>query len=153
VLGSVAIFAELSALPEQLGVFQLMERHFHENHDYAFLSLPLGLLFLFGPIYATAWFFQWCCRMTYPLPASGKRPKTQATRSLIWLGVLCVILPPIVAMLIFFNHMTQSPIASIVSESMSNSLRWITGLSVIGFLLMFLGLVRRRPVPTEASIP
>jgi hypothetical protein len=153
VIGTVVIFFFPYGLPEQLGIFQFMDRHIHENHDFAFLGLPLALLLFFGPIYAAAWFFRLCRRLTYPVPVGAKRPKTQATRWLVWLGVLCLVVPPTIDMLVTFNRITQSSYAPISQESIINSLRWIIGLWVIGSLLMFLGLVRRQPIPEAGEEP
>lgn len=144
VIGCILIFAELSALPEQLGIFQVMGQHIHGNHDYAFLALPLGLLLMFGPIYAAAWFYRLCYRLAYP--GTGKKQKTRATRWLVWLGVLCVAVLPMVGTLITFNRMMQSARTPISPASVSDSFRWIIGWSVIGSLLVFLGLVHRQPV-------
>ena len=143
-IGSIGIFWELTALPDQLGVFQYSDRHPHEDHFLVILGLPLAFLFLFGPSFAAAWFFHWCHRLSLPLPERTKIQKTQATRSLVWLGILCLaasLIPVYVAL----NEMMQSPKA-LSPESISKALDWIIGLSVIGFLLMFLGLVRRQPI-------
>jgi hypothetical protein len=144
VIGCIVVFAGLSALFEQLGMFQFMDRQEHENRGLAFLFLPLVLLSLFGPIYAAAWFFRLCRRLAYP--EMGKKPKTRATGGLVWLGVLCLAAPVMIAMFVTFNHMMQSPTASVSPESLDSQFRWIIGLSVIGGLLMFLGLVRRQPI-------
>lgn len=144
VIGCIAVFAELSALPEQLGMFQFMDRHIHENHDYAFLGLPLAFLVVFGPIYAAAWFYRLCQRLAYP---DRPKTKTRATRWLIWLGLFCMIVPPMIGMLVTFNKMMQSPNAGVSSDS----IRWTIEMSVVGTLVMFLGLVRRRPVVESES--
>ncbi len=144
VVGCILIFVELSALPERLGMCEFVSHRIHENHDYAFLALPFGLLLMFGPIYAAAWFYRLCYRLAYP--GTGKKQKTRATRRLVWLGVLCVAVLPMLGMLVTLNHMIQSPKVSISPESISDSLHWIIGWSVIGSLLVFLGLVHRQPV-------
>jgi hypothetical protein len=114
VVGCFALFVELSALPEQLGMFQFLDRHIHDNHEYAFLGLPLGLLVLFGPIYAAAWFYRLCHRFAYP---SKPRTRTRATRWLIWLGLLCMIAPPMIGMLVTFSKIMQSPDVAASSDS------------------------------------
>jgi hypothetical protein len=60
-----------------------------------------------------------------------------------------------VGLLVMFNHRMRSPNASLPVESTADSFRWIMGLSVIGVLLMFLGLVRRQPIPEsgEEALP
>ncbi len=143
-VGCMVIFFGLSALPEQLGLFKFMAHHLVENHDLAFLGLPICLLLLFGPIYAAAWFCRLCGYLAYP--GRAKRPKTRATRGLVWLGVLCMVLPPLISMLVTFNQFVQSPHARIAADSIDESLRWIIGGPLIGVLLVFLGLIRRRPV-------
>ena len=66
-IGCVVLFSELSALPEQLGLFQFLDRRIMDgNHDLAFLGLPIALLILFCPIYVAAWFFRICYRLAYP---------------------------------------------------------------------------------------
>ena len=147
VIGCIIIFFELFVLPERLGMFQFVDRldKNHPGFGFSFLTLPLVLLWFFGPIYATAWFYRCCYRLAYP--ATGKRLKTRATRWLVWLGVLCLILPSMIALLVAFNRIQQSPTAATVSpEPLVDSLRWITGSTVIGILLMFLGLVHRKPI-------
>ena len=80
IVGSLAVFAELSILPEQLGMFEFMERCVRQSHDWAILGMPLALLMLFGPIFAAAWFYRLCLRLAYPLPFGVERPRTRATR-------------------------------------------------------------------------
>jgi hypothetical protein len=143
VIGSLVIFFELFFLPEQLGIFQFMDRHTDENHSFAILGLPIILLSFFGPIYAAAWFFRFCHRLANP--GMEKEPRTRATRWLIWSGVLCLVVSPMIALLVTFHHLAQSSDAFVSPESINNLFRWIIGLSVIGTLLMFLGLVHRQP--------
>lgn len=153
-VGSIAIFAELSLLPEQLGVRQFLYRQIHENHFWAFLGLLLALLIVFVPIYAAAWFYRFCHCLAYS--EMGKKPKTRATRWLVWLGILCFVVLPMIPMLVTFNSMVQSSTAASSSEAVSDWIRWMTATGVIGTLLMFLGLVRRQPIPEleeETSTP
>jgi hypothetical protein len=152
VVGSFLVFAALTVLPEQLGAYEFLEHHtMDDGRGIAFLVFPLCLVMLFGPIYGTAWFFRLCHRLAYPLPAEARRPKTQATHSLLWLGVLCLLVPMMIAMFFFAAHIVQSPHAPIASESIDNALRWIIGFSVIGSLLVFLGLVNRQQVKETAE--
>jgi hypothetical protein len=146
VVGSLAIFVGLMALPDHLGIFEFMTWHEHENHDYAILGLPVGLLRLFCPIYAAAWFYGLCLRLAFPLPPGRERQRTQATRGLVWLGVLCLIVPPIIVGIAALGHVVQLPNAPIPAESIDNARHWIISLAVIGVLLVFLGLVRRQPI-------
>ncbi len=144
VIGCLAIFVGLSTLPEQLGMFQFLDRQIHENHEYAFLGLPFALLAVFGPIYVAAWFYRLCHRFAYP---DRPRTKTRATRWLIWLGLFCMIVPPMMDLLVTFSKVTQSANVAVSLDSIC----WTIGISVVGLLLMFLGLVRRRPI-TELKI-
>jgi hypothetical protein len=143
VIGCILVFAELSALPEQLGIWEFLSRRIDEHREYAFLALPLALLLLFFPIYTVAGFYRLCHRLAYP--GTAKKSRTRATRWLIWLGVFCLVVFPMVAMLVTFCHMMHSGTPS-SPASISDSLRWIVGWSVIGCLLVFLGLVHRQPV-------
>ncbi len=148
VIGTIVIFGGLWALPERLDVFHFMERHTREHDALAVLGLPLCLLLLFGPAYAAAWFYRFCHRLAYP--GTGKRPKTRATRWLVWLGLLCMILLPMIHMLITLNSIMQTPKAPSTHDSFGDSIGWFIGPPVVGGLLMFLGLIRRRPI-SEAS--
>ena len=155
VVGAVALFGLLMALPDHLGI----ERYFHDNvHDIDtmrahpwldFLAGPFFLLCLFGPIYAAAWFYRLCRYLAYrgsPGWEERIRVKTRATRWLVWLGVSCMLLPATVGMIITFNRVVQSPNTPVSSELVASSLDWIIGFTTIGTLLIFLGLVHRQPV-------
>jgi hypothetical protein len=144
VIGCMVVFAGLSALPGQLGIFQFMERHERENRDLAIVFLPLGLLMLFGPIYAAAWFYRLCQGLAYP--EMKKRPKTRATRGLVWLGVVCLAVAPIIVMVVTLSDAVQSPTVPVSPESLEYRFRWIIGLTVLGALVIFLGLVHRQPI-------
>jgi hypothetical protein len=148
VVGAIIVFWEFMSLPEQLGLYQLMDHRIHEDHALTFLGLPLALLFLFGPAYAAAWFFRLCHRLAYP--GTDRRPKTRATGWLVWSGAALLLTPVIMvaasaAILVANIHAakTVAPGASL------NWLFWAAGLYVIGSLLLFLGLVRRRPIAEE----
>ena len=146
VIGCVVLFSELSALPEQLGLFQFLDRRIMDgNHDLAFLGLPIALLILFCPIYVAAWFFRICYRLAYP--GTGKRPKTRATRWLVWLGVSCCLAPTFVGMLVSFNALTQTPPVPVSPATLHNVIRWSMALTAIGVLMVFLGVARRQPIP------
>lgn len=150
-IGSLAIFVEASLLPEQLGLYQLVDRHIHENHDFAFLGLPLCLLMLFGPIYGATWFFRLCHRLAFPIPEWAKPPRTRATHWLIWVGGSFVLLPLIMGaatMLTTAMLAVKSPNQPISQDSF-HSLFWYGELSLLGMFLVFLGLARRQPIPDE----
>lgn len=143
VVGCILIFAELSALPERSGICEFVSRRIDEHHEYAFLGLPLALLLFFVPIYAAAGCYRLCHRLAYP--GTAKKSRTRATRWLIWLGVFCLVVFPMAEMLVTFCRMMHSHTPS-SPVSISDSIRWIIGWSVIGSLLVFLGLVHRQPV-------
>jgi hypothetical protein len=140
VVGCIGVFAELMALPDQLNLYPFMERQVKENAALGLLGLPIGLLMLFGPAYAAAWFYGLCHRLAYKEPA--KQCRTRATHWLINVGVLCLLLPTMIGMIVTFNNV-QSPD---VSASLDSQMRWIMGSTVIGLLLMFLGVVHRQPI-------
>jgi hypothetical protein len=155
VVGAVALFGLLMALPDQMGIAEYV----HHNLDTIdkmrahrwldFLAGPFFLLCLFGPIYAAAWFYRLCRYLAYrgsPGWEKRIRVKTRATRWLVWLGLLCMLLPAMVGMIVTFNRLVQSPNAPLSPGSVANSLDWIIGFTTIGILLIFLGLVHRQPV-------
>jgi len=154
IVGAVAVFGLLMALPEWLGI----EKYFYDNMQSVdnmrarpwldMLAGPFFLLCLFGPIYAAAWFYRLCRHFAYrgsPGWEEKNRVKTRATRWLVWLGVLCM-LSSLFGMIVSFNRMTQSTNAQLPSGSLGGLLNWIMGLSMVGILLIFLGLVHRQPV-------
>jgi hypothetical protein len=149
VIGALVIYIELLLLPDQFGVNMFIDRRIHDS-PYNLLIMPFVLLSIFIPIYAAAWFYRVCQRLAYRGVPGWKEQKTHATRWLIWLGLLCLLCPALMAMHLTFTRMTQSPTA-ISPDSLDNQIRWITGLSVIGVLLIFLGLVQRRPIPDESK--
>jgi hypothetical protein len=141
VVGGVAVFFGLHALPRQLGAFEFLKRHAHDDRGLGMLGLPLCLLMFFGPIYGAAWFYRLCDRLAYP--GTPKRPKTQATHWLIWLGVLFSFAPMTIGLFTFTRAITEArPI-----ESLDCQLHWTIALTLTGCLLIFLGLVRRQPIP------
>jgi hypothetical protein len=146
-VGALIIYGGLIMLPGQLGMHEFMVRHVHEDYGFAFLALPVALLSLFVPIYAAAWFFRFCRRLASPGMATG--PKRQATHWLIWLGFLCIVGPWLAAMAVDFCRVTQS--GSLRPEAWPDAIQWRLGSSSIGVLLVFLGLVRRRPVPQQGK--
>jgi hypothetical protein len=152
VIGAIAVFGECMALPDQLGLYQLMDHRIHEDHAFAFLGLPMTLLCLFGPAYAAAWFYRLCHRLAYP--EMDRRPRTRATWLLVWLGAILALTPWIMgaagAVILVVNmHAGKTPSA----ESLFDWLTWAVGISVVGSLLLFLGLVRRRPVAEAEEKP
>lgn len=143
-VGCLAIFVALSVLPTLLGVSEFIRRHEQENHAFGIFFLPLVLLTLFVPVYAAAWFYRFCHRFAYP--NADKKPKTRATRWLVWLGIVSAALPPMVGMCMTFRQITQSPNAPVPPETASHLFNWTTSLVLIGCFLVFLGLARRQPV-------
>jgi hypothetical protein len=155
-VGAIAIFFGLTALPRELHLHELMHRHIRENPGLAFLGLPLSLLSMFVPIFAAAWFFRLCQRWAYPRQpgGEGKSPtKTRATYWLVWSGVLLLLLSPFVGAVSLLRSVMQPPAqATLPESSMGNWLLWtMTGMT-FGALLLFLGLVRRRPVRDVAEM-
>jgi hypothetical protein len=147
VVGAVLVFGECMSLPDQLGISQFMVRQTRENSAFAFLGLPLCLLFLFGPMYAAAWFYRVCHRLAYP--GTGRRQKTRATGWLVWLGV-GVMLVPIGASSLIMLTSAMAAASNPSHVAKATSFHWlfsVAGLSIlVGSLLCFLGLARRRPI-------
>ena len=80
VVGAVAVFGLLMALPEWLGI----ETYFRDNLDSVdkmrarpwlnFVAGPFFLVCLFGPLFAGAWFYRLCRHLAYRgSPAGEKR--------------------------------------------------------------------------------
>jgi hypothetical protein len=159
IVGCVVLFLGLPMVFEELGLFKsvIMRQGIGENLGFGFLEFPIGLLITFAPICAAAGFYHWCHRLAYPLAPGVKRPKTRATRWLVWLGVLCLLLPMPIAMFGTFHARTQSEPAAAVAESIREQIHWVAGISLIGGCVMLLGLIRRKPIhePEEnaASLP
>lgn len=155
-VGAILLFGAFMKLPEQLG----MDRYFESNlnsvekvnvrRGFSFMTGPYYLLVMFVPIIVAAWFYRLCRYLAYHKPHSEKNDviftlKTHGTRWLLWLGVLCMMLPSIGGMLLMFNQIT----ASYSPEQTVHWIYWTIGLGNIGILLLFLGLVRRRPKPAS----
>ncbi len=142
------------ALPDQLGIEEYFRENLHDSdgmraHPWlVVLDGPFSLLCLFGPIYAAAWFYRICRYWAYcgsPGREAQTRVKTRATRWLVWMGVVCMLMP-LVKMIVTLKRMMQSPNGQLPSGALNGSLAWTEGLLMVGFLLIFVGLVRRRPV-------
>jgi hypothetical protein len=135
-----------------------MGRYVDENPTLALLGFPLVLFYVFGPIYAAAWFFRFCERLARRGQSGEEencRAKTQATHWLVGLGAFLMMLP-MIGMVFVFNSAALSPTRTTVSEaSIDNLLLGTIGATLVGGLLLFLGLVRRRPIPqrTETTAP
>jgi hypothetical protein len=153
VIGSILVFGELMALPRQLGLDDYVVRRTLDKPLLGLLGLPLGILFLFGPIYAAACFYRLCQYMAYPeMRGRGtRRPKTRATGWLIWLGVFVLVLPMLGMLLLFSLRLPSTSInASLISDI---ELHWLVALPLLGCVLIFLGLIRRCPVPKSEKDP
>ena len=149
VVGSIALFFELMALPEQLGIDQFLDRRIHNGeHEYGFLGFPLVILSLFVPILAAAWFYRLCERLACG-PRGRPLPRTRATGWLVWLGVFCTVLS-LLGML-FFNRAATAPPTPVSVEAVHLFIFWGTGMSLFGAFLVFLGLVLRRSVSKPES--
>jgi hypothetical protein len=144
-VGGMAIFFAGISLPEQLGLYKIAHRGNPEIDDYGFLSFPLVLLSLLGPYYAAGWFYRFCHEWAYP----GTVEKTQATRWLVWSGIGLVVAGAVLAgcgLLAGALTVAKPPLQLSPAGSPAGVLRWGAGVSAIGALLLFLGLVRRTPL-------
>ncbi len=153
-VGAIFLFCIFMALPERLGIDRYFENSLSNLEKVRvrswinFLAGPYYVLAMFGPIIIAAWFYRVCRYLAYHklhILKEGEPhdPKTRSTRWLLWVGVLCMMLPSVAGLFITFNNITSaySP------DQMDEWLYWTVGLGNIGILLLFLGLVRRRPVP------
>jgi hypothetical protein len=167
VVGAVVLFGTLLMLPDRLGIGKYFHYNvatidqMHARPWLPFVALLYHLLSLFGPIVLAAWFYRLCHRWAYrrsDCGAEGRQPapKTQATGWLVGLGLLCMLSPPMLGMIVSFNRIAASPTATPPPvAAVSAWVGWGVGLCVFGVVLMFLGLVRRRPIPErgERSVP
>ncbi len=162
-VGAIILFTVLASLPEQLGLHKYFRDNLgdiekmHARPWIDFLFLPFSLLSVFGPIIVAAWFYRFCYRLAYRRSDVGEKdgrrsPKTQATRWLVCLGLLCVMLPS-VGMLLTFNSIANSPRATPSLKSVDHWFSWFVASCTLGLFLVFLGLVRRRPIgePSEKA--
>lgn len=156
-VGAIVLFGLLLELPDQLGISKYFTGNLHNidsirAHPWKnVFAGPFFLLCLFGPIYGAAWFYRLCRNLAdrgSPGWEERRKVKTRATMGLVWLGVLCMLLPPVIGMTVTFNEIAQANNTSQSSESALYSVAWMAGGVGIGYLLIFLGLVRRRPVIT-----
>jgi hypothetical protein len=146
--GAIAVFVLLMLLPDWLGISEKIQRLDPADDGWQFtLAGPVSLLCIFIPIFAAAWFYRLCRYLAYrgAPDCTAIRPfKTQATRWLVWLGVLSMLLP-VLWMMISLNLSLQSSDASAASGLSGNALYYMSGLNLLGFFLIFVGLIRRRP--------
>jgi len=66
VVGAVLVFGLLTTLPREWHIPEFFMQRGPWFGLRAFLSLPVSLLWLFGPFYAAAWVFRRCHRMAEP---------------------------------------------------------------------------------------
>lgn len=59
-LGGLAVFVVLVSLTSRLGVNEFMDQQVRNNRNFIFIALPVSLICLFGPIYATGAFLRFC---------------------------------------------------------------------------------------------
>ena len=153
IVGGIFVYGVLISLPEKFGWFELIDRHVPGNLGVSLLVLPLVILFIFGPIYAAAWFFRFCrylaCRGT---ELSRPVRKTRATGWLVGLG-LCLLIAPLIAMLYHFNIIVHPPTPPSSLESVDNWIHWSMGFSLLGVVMMIVGLVWRRPIVEQQAEP
>jgi hypothetical protein len=145
-LGSVGIFLALWILPSHFGLFKLFEPPNHEDSVLALLGIPILFFQFVAPVYGAMWFSTSCCHWAYP---ELKRPKTRATRWLLGLGALCLIVPALILLVQVVNCWIHHQPLAPAAEPLHTTLRWTAGMAAIGSLLIFCGLVRRQPVVEE----
>ncbi len=153
IVGGIFVYGVLISLPEKFGWFEFIDRHQPGNLGVSLLALPLVILFIFGPIYAAAWFFRLCRYLAYRGTESS-RPvrKTRATGWLVGLG-LCLLIAPLIAMLYHFNIIVHPPTPPSSLESVDNWIHWSMGVSLLGVVMMIVGLVWRRPIVEQQAEP
>lgn len=157
-VGAIFLFCIFTALPERLGINRYFESDLNNiggiriRSWFSVLTGPYYVLAMFGPIIVAAWFYRVCRYLAYHKLHVLKEdephePKTQSTHWLLWTGLLCMLLPSVGGLFLTFNSIT----AAYSSDQMTQWLYWTIGLGNIGILLLFLGLVRRRPVPAHSN--
>lgn len=149
-VGSLVIFALLIILPVEVGLYEHLAHLAQRNPAFGFLFLPASLLFLFGPAYAAGAFFSICQSSAHRDP--GKRwARTRATRGLVWPGIL-LVLSPVIGATVAANFwlagalLGGKPPPPLDPET---SHAWFVGAGgsiLAGSLLIFLGVVRRKPI-------
>lgn len=63
VVGAILVFGVLVSLPCHLHLFEYLERHLRETPWHLIVGLPVGLVCLFGPVYAAVWVVRVCLRL------------------------------------------------------------------------------------------
>ncbi len=152
VIGCIPVCFVLMSLPDKFGWFEFIDRH-EPGSGLSLLALPLVILFIFGPIYAAAWFFRLCRYLAYRGTESNEPwQKTRDTGWLVGLG-LCLLFAPLIAMLYHFNIMVHPPSPPSSLESVDNWINWSMGLISLGVVMMIVGLVWRRPIVEQQKEP
>jgi hypothetical protein len=164
VVGMVVLYFGLLALPGSLGI----DRYLRDNldnveqmHARPWLDLAFGVYCIGSlavAILAAAWFYRFCHGLAYR-GLDGSPRKTRATRWLIWLGILCMIVPTWIGVFSTFSGALDSPPPAVSSTKIADWFVWTQLFFMLGIILIFLGLIRRQPVldsqsgdgPTAAS--
>ncbi len=154
IVGGILVFSVLISLPEWFGYHEYLRNHREPGNPWiGILGLPLSILFLFGPIYAAAWFFRLCYYLAYRGTDKIKPgQKTRATGWLVGLG-FCLFFAPTIALLYHSVIAVQSPTPSSSPEFVNNWILWSMGLISLGVVVMFVGLVWRRPIAEQQDEP
>ncbi|NLF08851.1 MAG: hypothetical protein GX594_12850 [Pirellulaceae bacterium] len=159
-IGGIAVWGVLLKLPDWLGIYERVMDHKNPHNIWlGILGLPLSLLFLFGPIFAAAWFFRLCQKLAYRGTDKIKTgTKTKATGWLVAVGLCFIVAPMLISLFMFAGAIT--------SPSTPPSLAWVDKMIIdfimcspaLGAVLMIVGLAWRRPVevrraetPTETN--
>ena len=113
----------------------------------------LGIVLVGLAFDAAAWFFRLCRYLAYRGTESS-RPvrKTRATGWLVGLG-FCLLSAPLIAMLYHFNIIVHPPTPPSSLESVDNWIHWSMGVSLLGVVMMIVGLVWRRPIVEQQAEP
>ena len=135
VVGAFALFVGLSVLPDQLGV----ERLFHDNRaqpGFGLVVMSIVVLCLFGPIFPAAWFYRFCHRLAYRATGgengNARPPKTRATRWLVWLGLICVVILPVADSLFTFTRMLGDPTPTFSRDEVAGLFSRTAGMYAFG---------------------